>query len=523
LISSTIMSSFLTVQLQKRQRHHTTILLIIAVAATSFLLAPDEAIDSSTIPSRRLDSVASEPLINSSTVTTYTDLIREAAPLPRYTLKNAINAADIYRSKFSLLRYDPTTDKFIGYYSKKHHCVIGCNKLIESIKVLTTLLRQLFPERFTPDSTEMVMAVSSGDYPDLNRIYTSCIHNNLNRPCDESLLSAPPVLHFGSVFSNAMFPNVVGMPMPGEHLDCFKRWTMEEGRRKACYSFSPTPEKYVLPWDELIPQLVWRGTDFRFLQSQSNLSRPSDWNLDAVLAKSVTDKKEALTRKLRENFHKMTPRWKGVLFTAESEAEAARTNTLAKVNIKFSHVAEGGRHAAIGAKEFKTWEDAGFPVAGEYMNGLQLAKYKYQIDLGGGGGTTWSGTVNKLGMPGLLFHHVTATKDYIHDQIQPWVHYVPVRSDLEDLLEKLEWAESHPEEAKQISENATELMRKLSSSEGFEPLFHMYLFKPLQEVIKAYTPMNLKEEAEKQFEQLGGDSLTPFIECTKNRVCKLSR
>jgi hypothetical protein len=94
---------------------------------------------------------------------------------------------------------------------------------------------------------------------------------------------------------------------------------------------------------------------------------------------------------------------------------------------------------------------------------------------------------------------------------------------LEDLLEKLEWAESHPEEAKQISENATELMRKLSSSEGFEPLFHMYLFKPLQEVIKAYTPMNLKEEAEKQFEQLGGDSLTPFIECTKNRVCKLSR
>ena len=58
--------------------------------------------------------------------------------------------------------------------------------------------------------------------------------------------------------------------------------------------------------------------------------------------------------------------------------------------------------------------------------------------------------------------------------LEPWVHYVPVRADLEDLMEKLEWAESHPQEAQQISENATELMRKLSSSENFEPLFQQY-------------------------------------------------
>jgi hypothetical protein len=50
-------------------------------------------------------------------------------------------------------------------------------------------------------------------------------------------------------------------------------------------------------------------------------------------------------------------------------------------------------------------------------------------------------------MPGLLFHHITPTKDYIFDQIQPWVHYVPVREDLEDLMEKLEWAETHQDEA----------------------------------------------------------------------------
>jgi hypothetical protein len=168
--------------------------------------------------------------------------------------------------------------------------------------------------------------------------------------------------------------------------------------------FSPTPETYALPWDELIPQLIWRGTDFSFLQIQNNLSRPSQWNLIKVLLNDSeeVDKKEALIRNLRENYHRMIPRWKGVLYTAESEAEAARSGSdaLPKVNIKFSHVAEGGKHFARGAKEYRAWEEVDFPVAGEYLNGTQLAKYKYHIDLGGGGGTTWTGTVNKLGMPG---------------------------------------------------------------------------------------------------------------------------
>jgi len=68
-------------------------------------------------------------------------------------------------------------------------------------------------------------------------------------------------------------------------------------------------------------------------------------------------------------------------------------------------------------------------------------------------------------------------------------------------------------------------MRKLSSPEGFEPLFQQNMFKPLQEVIEAYTPMNLRDEEawNEQLEQLGGGSLKPFIECTNNGVCKVVR
>jgi hypothetical protein len=44
-----------------------------------------------------------------------------------------------------------------------------------------------------------------------------------------------------------------------------------------------------------------------------------------------------------------------VIYTAESEIDAARSNTLPKVNCKFSSLPYGGKHAAIGAPEYKKW------------------------------------------------------------------------------------------------------------------------------------------------------------------------
>ena len=47
----------------------------------------------------------------------------------------------------------------------------------------------------------------------------------------------------------------------------------------------------------------------------------------------------------------------------------------------------------------------------------QLGKYKYQIDIGGAGGTTYTGTISKLSMPGVLLHHETATVDSYHHSL----------------------------------------------------------------------------------------------------------
>ena len=361
------------------------------------------------------------PNYSSSSTTsfsTYADLIHSNQPLPQYTIHQVINAARIYRSRYALLYYNPSTNKFTGYYSNQHEWFTGNNKLIGSITVVTKLLRNLFPDRFSGSNNngssgndEFVMAISSGDYPSISRTYGGCIHNNHDEPCDESLSTdkGAPILHFGSVFRHVMFPNMIGMPMPGDHLNCFENYWMvttaaaqpTKTVARECHAFVTTPQSYVLPWNELIPQLIWRGTDFRFLQIQSGLSQPYKWknlmnnkmngdndgnngnNSDAATA---DEKKARLIEVLKNNHDNLVPRWKGVIHTAESEAEAEAvrsTNgspTLPKINIKFTHVAEGGMHSAIGAVEYAQFEEIGFPVAGEYMNGLELAKYKYHID-----------------------------------------------------------------------------------------------------------------------------------------------
>jgi Glycosyl transferase family 90 len=78
-------------------------------------------------------------------------------------------------------------------------------------------------------------------------------------------------------------------------------------------------------------------------------------------------------------------------------------------------------------------------------------QYKYQIDLGGVSGTAWNGLRWKMcASGGLVFRVETFAMDWWHDELRPWQHYVPVRSDLRDLRERYDWAETHPQLAYDI-------------------------------------------------------------------------
>lgn len=71
-------------------------------------------------------------------------------------------------------------------------------------------------------------------------------------------------------------------------------------------------------------------------------------------------------------------------------------------------------------------------------------QYKYQINI--------DGTVAAYRLPYLLAGDSVVLKqdsgyyEHFYNELRPWEHYIPVRADLGDLLEKIQWARDHDEE-----------------------------------------------------------------------------
>jgi hypothetical protein len=82
------------------------------------------------------------------------------------------------------------------------------------------------------------------------------------------------------------------------------------------------------------------------------------------------------------------------------------------------------------------------------MEGYQDYKFMVQID---GSANSW-GLVRKLRL-GCCILSVESDWRSFHDKsLHPWVHYVPVKNDLADLNEKIEWCLTNQGQAKEIAE-----------------------------------------------------------------------
>jgi hypothetical protein len=151
----------------------------------------------------------------------------------------------------------------------------------------------------------------------------------------------------------------------------------------------------------------------------------------------------------------------------------------AKFTVKTSDIKKMDRYTP--------YEDYGLTVAArDFMSLSDLSHYKYQFDIGGGGGTTFSGTIEKLAMPGVLFHHVTSTKDYYHDDLVPWMHYIPIKEGLSDLREMYEWALANSEQAMRISEAGSQYVRSWANPKVIEQMYNKYFVDSVRRVVDAY-------------------------------------
>ena len=89
---------------------------------------------------------------------------------------------------------------------------------------------------------------------------------------------------------------------------------------------------------------------------------------------------------------------------------------------------------------------------------LDSAMYRYQIDIDGNT-NAWGALFQKLLMGCLVFkvqspHQFT---QWYYTRLEPYVHYIPIKADLSDLLEKVIWARANTEDARRIAANGQSL------------------------------------------------------------------
>jgi Glycosyl transferase family 90 len=247
-------------------------------------------------------------------------------------------------------------------------------------------------------------------------------------------------------------PNVTLLPSQNVTLSSPHLLTSKDGR---------------VVWESLIPKIIWRGTGFPFLP--------------------------------------------GVGLQVFQQHNNTYLNHLP---FEPRRIATEWSHHATNSSDDK-WLDAMIvPWRHIDMSMEDMAhQYKYHIDLGGAGGTSWTGTLTKLAMPGLLFHHETPTMDWFYDKLRPWYHYVPIRTDLSDLRQKFEWAESHPKEARTIAEQARQMAHSLLSNYTLQYEYER-LYRTIQGIVNAYQSIDSIETILKTY-RAANVTVTPYATCTR--------
>lgn len=170
-----------------------------------------------------------------------------------------------------------------------------------------------------------------------------------------------------------------------------------------------------VPWNEREPIAFWRGS--------STGRRQDDW--------------------------RQLPRMQLCMKTSRSEL----------FDVGISNVVQQGGDSAISAEI----EAAGI-VKGR-VPWRNFIRYKYQIDIDGNS-NSWPGLFMKLltGSPVIKVESASGFRQWYYNKLDPWKNYVPVRSDMTDLIEKVEWLVAHDQEAEAIGRAGRELADSLDCS-----------------------------------------------------------
>lgn len=100
-------------------------------------------------------------------------------------------------------------------------------------------------------------------------------------------------------------------------------------------------------------------------------------------------------------------------------------------------------------------------IVGEYAPFLSFLRYRYLVDIDGFT-CAWKSLFLKLASRSVTLKVESDTQQWFYDELIPWVHYVPIRTDLLDLPWVLEWLPAHDAGCRQIVQRANQLVDSLT-------------------------------------------------------------
>jgi hypothetical protein len=95
----------------------------------------------------------------------------------------------------------------------------------------------------------------------------------------------------------------------------------------------------------------------------------------------------------------------------------------------------------------------------------------------------------------VTLHQVTDEVQWFYRALKPYVHYVPVKDDLSDLLEQIQWSKDHDNLCQEIADNATEFVLNNLMTEDIYLYFNLVLnrYSSLQNLPKDLELETLKD------------------------------
>ena len=155
----------------------------------------------------------------------------------------------------------------------------------------------------------------------------------------------------------------------------------------------------------------------------------------------------------------------GRTWGCEKSEAALRHQRIQIANMSFYHGEECGLDARITSwnghdntlREVGMTDEEWKGIQGNGMDEVEQAKFKYIVNVQNNGFADRLWRI--LALKVVVLQEMQAFREFFYDMLIPWVHYVPIKTDLSDLCEKIQWLKDNDDKARVIAENAHEFVR----------------------------------------------------------------